>query len=72
MRTPLYDEHVSLGARKAFGNIDFLIINYGDPKVDRFIDISTEDWEYSINMISVTQEKMFHLLYFQPVYRYSI
>ena len=44
-------EEAFQAARKAFGNIDFLIINYGDPKVDRFIDISTEDWEYSINMI---------------------
>lgn len=33
------------------GNIDFLIINYGDPKVAPFLDISEEEWDVSINMI---------------------
>lgn len=33
------------------GNIDFLIINYGDPKVAPFLEISEEEWNVSINMI---------------------
>lgn len=37
--------------RKESGDIDFLIVNYGDPKVAPFMDISEEDWDISINMI---------------------
>ena len=33
------------------GNIDCLIMNYGDPKVAPFLEISEEDWDFSINMI---------------------
>ena len=38
-------------AETTFGKIDFLVVNYGDPKVSRFTDISMEEWDYSINMI---------------------
>lgn len=33
------------------GDIDFLVINYGDPKVAPFMAITEEDWDESINMI---------------------
>lgn len=33
------------------GDIDFLLVNYGDPKVAPFMDITEEDWDSSINMI---------------------
>ncbi len=33
------------------GEIDFLLINYGDPKVAPFMEISEDDWDKSINMI---------------------
>ena len=33
------------------GNIDCLIVNYGDPKVAPFMEITEEDWDFSINMI---------------------
>lgn len=36
---------------KISGNIDNLIVNYGDPKVAPFMDITEEDWDFSINMI---------------------
>jgi len=37
--------------KKESGEIDFLIVNYGDPKVAPFMDISEEEWDTSINMI---------------------
>ncbi|MEM0130057.1 MAG: SDR family oxidoreductase [Thermoplasmatales archaeon] len=37
--------------RKSRGTIDFLVMNYGDPKVAPFFDISESDWDISINMI---------------------
>ncbi len=36
--------------RKKSGSLDFLIINYGDPKVAPFLDITDDDWDSSINM----------------------
>lgn len=33
------------------GEIDLLLINYGDPKVAPFMDITEEDWDSSMNMI---------------------
>ncbi len=38
-------------AKLKTGNIDCLIMNYGDPKVAPFLEISEEDWDFSINMI---------------------
>lgn len=36
--------------KKITGEIDFLIVNYGDPKVAPFMEISEEDWDSSVNM----------------------
>jgi 3-oxoacyl-[acyl-carrier protein] reductase len=33
------------------GEVDFLIVNYGDPKVAPFMDISETEWDLSIGMI---------------------
>jgi 3-oxoacyl-[acyl-carrier protein] reductase len=33
------------------GEINFLVINYGDPKVAPFMEISDDEWDSSINMI---------------------
>ena len=38
-------------AKMKTGNIDCLVMNYGDPKVAPFLEISEEDWDSSINMI---------------------
>ncbi|WP_337861039.1 SDR family oxidoreductase [Ferroplasma sp.] len=38
-------------AHSHFGKIDFLIMNYGDPKVEPFINLSEFDWDYSIDML---------------------
>ncbi len=38
-------------AHEAFGGIDILVMNYGDPKVDKFINISDDEWKYSIDMM---------------------
>jgi 3-oxoacyl-[acyl-carrier protein] reductase len=32
------------------GKVDFLVINFGDPKVAPFLDITEEDWDSSVNM----------------------
>lgn len=32
------------------GSVDFLVINYGDPKVAPFLDISDTEWDESLNM----------------------
>lgn len=37
--------------RNESGEIDFLLVNYGDPKVAPFMDISEDEWDTSINMI---------------------
>ncbi|MEM0128154.1 MAG: SDR family oxidoreductase [Thermoplasmatales archaeon] len=38
-------------ARRSRGEVDFLIMNYGDPKVAPFFEITENDWDVSINMI---------------------
>lgn len=38
-------------ARRNTGEIDFLVVNFGDPKVAPFMDITDLDWDESINMI---------------------
>ena len=38
-------------AHSRYGKIDLLIVNYGDPKVAPFTELSEQDWDYSINMI---------------------
>jgi 3-oxoacyl-[acyl-carrier protein] reductase len=40
-------EEVRLG----IGVPDFLVLNYGDPKIAEFLDLSEEDWSKAINMI---------------------
>jgi 3-oxoacyl-[acyl-carrier protein] reductase len=37
--------------KRKTGSIDFLVINFGDPKVAPFLDITEEEWDSSINMI---------------------
>lgn len=37
--------------KKKSGDINYLIINYGDPKVAPFMDISETEWDFSIGMI---------------------
>lgn len=38
-------------AHSAHGRTDFLVVNYGDPKVAPFVDISEAEWDYSIDMM---------------------
>lgn len=33
-----------------FGSIDFIVINYGDPRLDQFMNLEKNDWDDSINM----------------------
>ncbi len=33
-----------------FGKLDFIVINYGDPKLDHFMNLEKSDWDDSINM----------------------
>lgn len=33
------------------GSPDFLVINYGDPKIAPFLDLTEEDWSSAVNMI---------------------
>ncbi len=37
-------------AIRKLGRLDFIVINYGDPKLDYFMNLSDEDWNNSINM----------------------
>ncbi|WP_156778508.1 SDR family oxidoreductase [Thermoplasma acidophilum] len=37
--------------RETYGSIENLVINYGDPRVAGFTDLSDEDWQYAIDMI---------------------
>lgn len=32
------------------GSLDYIIVNFGDPRLDEFINLSEEDWDTSINM----------------------
>ncbi|WMT54973.1 MULTISPECIES: SDR family oxidoreductase [unclassified Acidiplasma] len=43
--------NVIKSSRERYGSIDFLVMNYGDPKVDEFLNLSDDDWEYNINMM---------------------
>jgi 3-oxoacyl-[acyl-carrier protein] reductase len=38
-------------AREKFGKIDFLVMNYGDPRVDPFLELDESDWDYNIDMM---------------------
>lgn len=44
------------------GKVDFLVMNYGDPKVAPFTEISEEEWDESINMILKSSIIMSRLL----------
>ncbi len=37
---------------------DFLVINYGDPKIAPFLDLSEEDWSSAVNMILMSSVVM--------------
>ncbi len=51
LSSPSDVKKVMAEAREKSGDIDFLLINYGDPKVAPFMDITEEDWDSSLNMI---------------------
>ena len=34
-------------AHDKYGKIDFLVMNYGDPRVDPFMELTNSDWDYS-------------------------
>ena len=44
-------ERVVASVHSSHGKIDFLIMNYGDPKVAPFLDIPDAEWDYSIDMM---------------------
>jgi 3-oxoacyl-[acyl-carrier protein] reductase len=50
MTVPSDVKRVMDEALKNTGNIDNLVVNYGDPKVAPFMEITDEDWDSSINM----------------------
>ncbi len=35
---------------KKFSSIDFIVVNYGDPRLDQFMNLEKSDWDDSINM----------------------
>lgn len=37
--------------REKLGTLNFLVINYGDPKIAGFLELTEEDWQSAINMI---------------------
>ncbi len=44
-------EKVIHSAHERYGPINFLVMNYGDPKVAPFLEISEEEWNKSIDMM---------------------
>lgn len=40
------------------GKLDFIILNYGDPKLDEFMKLDDKEWEDSINMFIGTTVKL--------------
>ena len=38
-------------AHTQYGKIDFLVMNYGDPRVDPFMELTESDWDYNIDMM---------------------
>jgi len=44
-----------------YGKINFLIMNYGDPVVEPFINLKESDWDYSIDMILKSTLRMVNL-----------
>lgn len=51
MANPSDVKRIITEAKHKTGDIDFLVINYGDPKVAPFMAITEQDWDQSINMI---------------------
>lgn len=47
-------ERVLKEVKEKTGNVDFLIINYGDPKVAPFLELNDNDWDGSLNMFIKT------------------
>ena len=45
-------------AHDKYGKIDFLVMNYGDPRVDPFMDLNDSDWDYNIEMILKSTVRM--------------
>ncbi len=41
-----------------YGKIDFLVMNYGDPKVEPFIKLKESDWDYNIDMMLKSTVRM--------------
>ncbi|PYB68338.1 MULTISPECIES: SDR family oxidoreductase [unclassified Thermoplasma] len=37
--------------REIYGSIENLVVNYGDPRVASFLDLSEDDWKYALDMI---------------------
>ncbi|MGC8645840.1 MAG: SDR family oxidoreductase [Thermoplasmata archaeon] len=44
-------KRIAREAREKRGKVDFVVMNYGDPKIAPFLDITEEDWDVSVNMI---------------------
>lgn len=49
-------------AHEKLGKVDFLVMNYGDPKVAPFIEITEEEWDENIDMILKSSIVMSRLL----------
>lgn len=45
-------------AHEKYGNVDFLVMNYGDPRVDPFMELTDSDWDYNIEMILKSTVRM--------------
>ncbi|MHB8358853.1 MAG: SDR family oxidoreductase [Thermoplasmataceae archaeon] len=51
LANPMDVRRVMREVKERTGEINFLVINYGDPKVAPFMEINDDEWDSSINMI---------------------
>lgn len=50
LKEPSEVESLRSGIINKLGKLDFIVINYGDPRLDSFLNLNDEDWNESINM----------------------
>lgn len=49
--------------RNRLGKLDFIVVNYGDPKLDYFLNLDDNDWNDSVNMFVGATVKLVRGLY---------
>ncbi len=58
LKDPAEVDHLREVTVEKLGRLDYIVINYGDPKLDYFLNLDDGDWNESINMFVGTTVKL--------------